>query len=86
VVDREVRRTWQIDSAKVRIGGRHWEKTLAGLVAEIAPQRRIAISTSLSCRLRRVEAPNIPVITAAAAGVEFNITSVETCSSRNGLY
>ena len=27
VVDRDVRRTWQIDSAKVRIGGRHWEKT-----------------------------------------------------------
>ena len=36
VVDREVRRVWQIDSAKVRIGGRHWEKTLAGLVADIA--------------------------------------------------
>src|SRR5208283_2343971 len=36
VVDREVRRTWQINSAKVRIGGRHWEKTLAGLVADIA--------------------------------------------------
>jgi len=36
VVDREVRRTWQVVSAKVRIGGRHWEKTLAGLVADIA--------------------------------------------------
>ncbi|MGB8401843.1 2OG-Fe(II) oxygenase [Bradyrhizobium sp.] len=36
VVDREVRRTWQVDSAKVRIGGRHWEKTLAGLVTDIA--------------------------------------------------
>jgi predicted 2-oxoglutarate/Fe(II)-dependent dioxygenase YbiX len=36
VVDREVRRTWQIDSGKVRIGGRHWEKTLAELVAEAA--------------------------------------------------
>lgn len=36
VVDREVRRTWQVDSAKVRIGGRRWEKTLAGLVADIA--------------------------------------------------
>ncbi|WP_284273218.1 2OG-Fe(II) oxygenase [Bradyrhizobium iriomotense] len=36
VVDREVRRTWQIDSAKVRIGGRNWEKTLAGLVADVA--------------------------------------------------
>src|SRR5438445_11118611 len=33
VVDREVRRTWQVDSAKVRIGGRHWDNTLAGLVA-----------------------------------------------------
>jgi len=36
VVDREVRRTWQVDSAKVRIGGRHWEKTLAGLVTDMA--------------------------------------------------
>ena len=36
MVDREVRRTWQIDSAKVRIGGRHWEKTLADLVADVA--------------------------------------------------
>ncbi len=35
-VDRAVRRTWQIDSGKVRIGGRHWEKTLAELVAEAA--------------------------------------------------
>jgi hypothetical protein len=34
VVDREVRRTWQIDSDKVRIGGRHWEKILAELAAE----------------------------------------------------
>jgi hypothetical protein len=36
VFDREVRRTWQLDPATVRIGGRHWEKTLAGLVADIA--------------------------------------------------
>jgi hypothetical protein len=36
VVDREVRRTWQVDSAQVRIGGRHWDQTLAGLVADIA--------------------------------------------------
>ena len=36
VVDREVRRTWQVDSTKVRIGGRHWDQTLAGLVADIA--------------------------------------------------
>ena len=36
VVDRDVRRTWQVDSAKVRIGGRHWEKTLSELVADVA--------------------------------------------------
>ncbi len=36
VVDRDVRRTWQVDSAKVRIGGRHWEKTLGELVADVA--------------------------------------------------
>jgi hypothetical protein len=36
VIDRGVRRTWQIDSGKVRIGGRHWQKTLAELVADVA--------------------------------------------------
>ena len=35
VVDRDVRRAWQVDSAKVRIGGRHWEKTLGELVADV---------------------------------------------------
>src|SRR5258705_13175260 len=37
VVDREVRRTWQVDPSKVRIGGRHWGQTLARLVADTAP-------------------------------------------------
>ncbi|MCP1846169.1 putative 2-oxoglutarate/Fe(II)-dependent dioxygenase YbiX [Bradyrhizobium sp. USDA 4524] len=41
LVDREVRRTWQVDSANVRIAGRHWDKTLAGLVADIA--RRLGV-------------------------------------------
>jgi hypothetical protein len=36
VLDRDVRRTWQIDPHGVRIGGRHWEKTLADLVADTA--------------------------------------------------
>jgi hypothetical protein len=36
VVDRDVRRTWQIDSAKVRIGGRHWEATLSELAVSVA--------------------------------------------------
>jgi predicted 2-oxoglutarate/Fe(II)-dependent dioxygenase YbiX len=36
LVDRSVRRTWQVDAAHVRIGGRQWDKTLAGLVAEAA--------------------------------------------------
>ncbi len=36
VVDRDVRRTWQIESGKVRIGGRHWGETLAELVADAA--------------------------------------------------
>jgi hypothetical protein len=36
LVDRSVRRTWQVDAVHVRIGGRQWDKTLAGLVAEAA--------------------------------------------------
>ena len=36
MVDRDVRRTWQIEAANVRIGRRHWEQTLTGLVADIA--------------------------------------------------
>ncbi len=34
VIDRGVRRTWQIDPGKVQVGGRHWEKVLTELVAE----------------------------------------------------
>ena len=40
VVDRDVRRTWQVDSARVRIGGRHWEKTLGELVDQRGPRTR----------------------------------------------
>jgi predicted 2-oxoglutarate/Fe(II)-dependent dioxygenase YbiX len=36
VVDRAVRRTWQIESGKVRIGGRHWGETLTELVGKAA--------------------------------------------------
>ena len=36
VVDRDVRRTWQIDSSRVRIGGRQWETTLGELAAHVA--------------------------------------------------
>jgi hypothetical protein len=36
LVDREVRRTWQIDATRVRIGGRGWQETLAKLTAEAA--------------------------------------------------
>jgi predicted 2-oxoglutarate/Fe(II)-dependent dioxygenase YbiX len=36
VVDRDVRRTWQIESDRVQIAGRQWDETLAGLVAETA--------------------------------------------------
>jgi hypothetical protein len=34
LVDTAVRRTWQIDPARVQIGGRHWEQTLADIVAQ----------------------------------------------------
>jgi predicted 2-oxoglutarate/Fe(II)-dependent dioxygenase YbiX len=33
LVDTAVRRTWQIDPERVQIGGRHWEQTLADIVA-----------------------------------------------------
>src|SRR5712691_12158650 len=33
LIDAEVRRTWQIDSERVQIGGRHWEHTLTDIVA-----------------------------------------------------
>ena len=36
VLDLDVRRTWQIDSGTVRIGGRRWETTLAELVSDAA--------------------------------------------------
>lgn len=36
VLDRDVRRTWQIGSGRILIGGRRWETTLAELVADAA--------------------------------------------------
>lgn len=36
VIDRTVRRTWQLDPLKVRVAGRRWEETLATLVADVA--------------------------------------------------
>jgi len=35
-VDTKVRRTWQIEANRVAIGGKHWAKTLAGIVAQAA--------------------------------------------------
>jgi len=35
-VDTRVRRTWQIEASRVDIGGKHWAKTLAGIVARAA--------------------------------------------------
>ena len=34
VIDTKVRRTWQIAADQVRIGGKHWGKTLDGIVEE----------------------------------------------------
>ena len=36
IVDTKVRRSWQIGADHVRIGGRHWGKTLAGIAARAA--------------------------------------------------
>ncbi|WP_292527598.1 hypothetical protein, partial [Mesorhizobium sp.] len=36
VLDRDVRRTWQIDPRRIQIGGRSWETTLAELVTDAA--------------------------------------------------
>lgn len=36
IVDSSVRKTWQIDPGKVQVGGRHWHKTLADLVVDVA--------------------------------------------------
>ncbi len=36
LVDTEVRRTWQIDAARVRIGGRRWTEDLDRVVARVA--------------------------------------------------
>ena len=36
VVDRDVRRAWQVATGSLHIGGRHWDKSLAEIVAEAA--------------------------------------------------
>ena len=36
LVDTQVRRTWQIDADRVRIGGKHWAQTLETILARVA--------------------------------------------------
>jgi predicted 2-oxoglutarate/Fe(II)-dependent dioxygenase YbiX len=36
IVDTAVRNTWQVAAEKVRIGGRHWPRTLAAILAHVA--------------------------------------------------
>jgi predicted 2-oxoglutarate/Fe(II)-dependent dioxygenase YbiX len=36
LVDTEVRRTWQIGADRVRIAGKHWERTLQAILARVA--------------------------------------------------
>lgn len=36
VLDEKARRTWQIEAARVHIGGRHWEQSLEAMVAKVA--------------------------------------------------
>ncbi len=38
LVDTEVRRTWQISADKIRLGGKHWQNNLDGIVARVAKQ------------------------------------------------
>jgi predicted 2-oxoglutarate/Fe(II)-dependent dioxygenase YbiX len=35
LVDAEVRRTWQLGADQVQIGGKHWQKTLDGILARV---------------------------------------------------
>jgi predicted 2-oxoglutarate/Fe(II)-dependent dioxygenase YbiX len=36
IIDPKVRRTWQIGAERVRISGKHWERSLQGILARIA--------------------------------------------------
>src|SRR5437667_12053393 len=36
LVDTNVRRTWQIEADRVRIGGRHWAQTLEAILVRVA--------------------------------------------------
>ena len=42
IVDTKVRRTWQIEASRVSISGKHWAKTLDGIVARAAERLGVA--------------------------------------------
>jgi len=46
LVDTEVRRTWQVDAGRVRIGGRYWEQELARVL------ERVTVGLGVSGRVR----------------------------------
>ena len=62
VHDETVRRTWQIDASRVRIGGRHWQESLNAIAANAAAGLGVAEPVA-ACReirerdARRFETP-----------------------------
>ena len=46
--DTTVRRTWQINAARLRVGGKHWPRTLDGIVARAAEGLGVAGPVSAS--------------------------------------
>ena len=52
VTDTRVRRTWQIEATRIAIGGKHWAKTLAGIVARAA--EGLGVSDTVSATLYKL--------------------------------
>ena len=52
VLDVGVRRTWQIDAGRVRIGGKHWQRTLDDIVARAAAG--LGVSEPVSAELYKL--------------------------------
>ncbi|HLA34061.1 MAG TPA: 2OG-Fe(II) oxygenase, partial [Rhodocyclaceae bacterium] len=51
-IDTEVRRTWQIDAAKVEISGKHWAQTLQSIVADAA--RQLGVTGAVNAALYKM--------------------------------
>jgi hypothetical protein len=70
VVDTDVRRTWQIDTDRVHIGGRHWVQTPDAIVAKAAAG--LGVTGPVSAELYKLQLPWTGILSSSCPIFNYN--------------